>query len=80
MTRSLTPVFWSELALSIASAASLALTALWPQWIELLFGFDPDGGNGSDEWGITLSLMAATATLIALTGREWRRARRNTAH
>ena len=80
MARSLTPVFWIELALSVASAACLALTALWPQWIELLFGADPDGGDGSDEWAIALALLIATVTLLALTRREWRRARRNPAH
>jgi hypothetical protein len=79
MKRSMSPIFWIELGLSALSALSLALTLLWPQWIELFLGVDPDGGDGSDEWGITLGLAIATITLLALARREWRRAQRRTA-
>jgi hypothetical protein len=79
MKRSVPPIFWLELGLSALSAISLALTLVWPQWIEIFFGVDPDGGDGSDEWGITLGLAIATVTLLALARREWRRAHRRTA-
>jgi hypothetical protein len=79
MKRSVSPIFWVELGLSALSALSLALTLIWPQWIEMLFGVDPDGGDGSDEMGFTLGLAIATVTLLALARREWRRAPPRTA-
>ena len=79
MKRSVPPIFWLELGLSALSAISLGLTLIWPQWIETFFGVEPDGGDGSDEWGITLGLAIATVTLLALARREWRRARERTA-
>jgi len=70
-----TPVrFWIESALSCVSAACLALTLAWPQWIEGIFGVDPDGGDGSTEWGWTLALAVATVGCIASARRTWKRA------
>ena len=74
MKRSLPPLFWLEIVLSAFSAVSLVLSLVWPQWIEMLFEVAPDGGDGSDEWGITLGFAIATVTLLALARREWRRA------
>ena len=75
MSKPLPVLFWFELALSVLSAISFILTVMRPQWIETFFGFEPDGGDGSSEWGITLSLFVATIILAALTRRTWRRAR-----
>jgi len=68
-------LFWFELGLSILSAAALVLSVLSPQWIESFLDFEPDGGDGSSEWGVTVSLLLATIVLAALTTRTWRRAR-----
>jgi len=57
------------------------LTLAWPNWIEIIFRVDPDGGNGALEWGFVgasafASLMVglrARADLVAraeLAGRE----------
>ena len=65
--------FWSEIGLAAVSVAMLVLTAAWPDWIEEVFGVDPDGGNGSLEWAIVaVSAVVAVgcATLVPL---EWRR-------
>jgi hypothetical protein len=70
--KSLPVPFWIELGLGTVSAASLMLTLLWPQWIEAIFKVDPDQGEGSTELGITLSLVAATLTMVVLARREWR--------
>ncbi len=53
-----------ETALGAASAALLALTLAIPNWIERFFGFEPDGGDGSAEWGLAISLAVATLLLF----------------
>ncbi|MDR2986943.1 MAG: hypothetical protein LBV34_19105, partial [Nocardiopsaceae bacterium] len=52
------------------------LTAVWPEWIEGLFGFDPDGGNGSAEWLIVAVLAVAAIAVAALARRDLRVVRR----
>jgi hypothetical protein len=49
------------------------LTAIWPDWIELLFDADPDGGNGSAEWGIVIAFAAAAIIFAVLARFEYRR-------
>lgn len=67
--------FWAELAIAIGLAALALFTLIRPDWIELLFGVDPDEGSGALEWGIVV-LFAAIALLAGtFAGREWRRAR-----
>jgi hypothetical protein len=66
--------FWIETALATLSGVFCALTLLWSEWIELLFGIDPDHGNGSAEWLIALTSLAVTVAFAALARREWRRA------
>ena len=58
---------------------TLALTtAIVPDWIELVFGWDPDQADGSVEWWliiwfITAGLCLVTVVLVAAATREWRR-------
>ena len=78
MQNKLSAAFWIELTLSLISAFLTVLTFTWPNWIEGVFGADPDGGDGSSEWGFTLSFIVATLVLAALTRRTWRRDRRST--
>jgi hypothetical protein len=61
-----------EFALAFVSASLLALTLAWPEWIEGIFGFEPDGGSGAAEWAIALGLLLVTATLFALGRRDRR--------
>ena len=75
MRRSLPVLFWIELVLSVLSAISLALSLVNPQWIETLFEVSPDAGDGSTEWGWTIGFLISTVLLIALTRREWQKAR-----
>ena len=39
--------FWIEAALAVAGLALAVLTMAWPEWIEEIFGIEPDGGNGA---------------------------------
>ena len=53
-----------ETTLGMVSAALLALTLAIPNWIERFFGFEPDGGDGSAEWELAISLAVATLVLF----------------
>jgi hypothetical protein len=54
--------FWLEAGTAAIAAAALLATALSPDWIELVFRVDPDGGNGAAEW-----LVVAVSALAAVT-------------
>lgn len=64
------------LAISIALAVLSIATAMVPDWIELLFGAEPDAGTGEAEWSIVaaLAIGAALSGLAALiVGRVYSR-------
>jgi hypothetical protein len=50
-----------------ASAALAIATIAVPQWTELVFHIDPDGGSGSTEWLFVVALfaLAVVCSLIA---------------
>ena len=64
---------WVELVLGLMSAALLTLAILSPDWIELMFGFTPDAGNGTAEWGVALLWAAVSILMFGLAGRTWRK-------
>jgi hypothetical protein len=49
------------------------LTALVPDWIEEIFGVDPDGGNGSTEVLLVAACLVATVAFAVLATRSYRR-------
>ena len=65
-----------EVVLSALLAIATIMTAAWPAWIEGVFGFDPDGGNGTAEWGIVALLAVTTIAVAALARRDLRLVRR----
>jgi hypothetical protein len=65
--------FWVELALAVATASLMLVTLAWRNWIEILFGIDPDGGNGSAEWLIVAGCFGLTIMFLLASRREWRR-------
>src|SRR5512133_3551884 len=65
--------FWLEVTLAIASGATLLVTLSWHDWIEIAFGVDPDGGSGSLEWLVVVSIAVSVLTWSALARREWGR-------
>ena len=54
-----------ELIVAIALTALAVLTIVWPDWIEGVFGYDPDHGSGAVEAAIivVLALAAGAAWL-----------------
>ena len=65
--------FWIECALACISGALLVLTVVWADWIELVFGVDPDSGSGQLEWatvGLTVALTVIFATLARVESRR----------
>lgn len=67
-----------EVVLAAILGMATILTAGWPDWIEGLFGFDPDGGNGTTEWRIVAALAVATIAVATLARRDLRVLRRRT--
>jgi hypothetical protein len=72
--RRLGVAFWVEAVLSAFGTFLGLLTIVWHDWIEGVFGVDPDHGNGSAEWIAVVVLLAIGAVAGALARREWRRA------
>lgn len=65
--------FWVEVALAALSGLLALLTLVTREWIELLFGVDPDGGDGSLEWLLVVALAVVALVLAAVARVEWRR-------
>jgi hypothetical protein len=75
MKKHLRPIFWLEIVLAAFAAILLAATFIRNDWIEIVFGIDPDSGSGSFEKLIVGVLLVATLALITLAGIEVRKAR-----
>jgi flagellin-like protein len=65
--------FWVEGALALVSAVLFAITLLWHDWIEIVFGVDPDEGNGLAEVITSAVFLAMTLVSAASSRFEWRR-------
>ena len=65
--------FWIEAGLAAITAILLVVTLVSREWIEIVFGVDPDGGDGSLEWVIVGVLLAASLIFSAMARAEWRR-------
>lgn len=66
--------FWVEAGGVALTAALLVLTLIAPDWIELVFGVDPDYGNGSLEVALVVSTGATMCVFALLARHDWRRA------
>ena len=66
--------FYTESGLSAASLILLIVTLVNHEWIEAVFGVDPDQRNGSLEWLVTAVLIVVTVIGAMSARAEWRRA------
>jgi hypothetical protein len=67
--------FWLEATLAALTTGLFILTLLSRNWIEIVFGVDPDESSGSLEWLIVAALLVASVAFIAMARAEWRRPR-----
>ncbi len=65
--------FWVEAVLAFLSLTLTVVTLISREWIELIFGVDPDGGDGNLEWAIVAGFVVLTIASSALARREWLR-------
>lgn len=65
--------FGVEVGLAVVSATLFAITLLWHDWIEIVFGIDPDEGNGLVEVFVSASFLALTLLFAVFSRMEWRR-------
>jgi hypothetical protein len=75
MRKTLSWAFWADSALAFFSAFLAILTLVWRDWLEVIFGFDPDRHSGSFEWGIVIICFLVAVLFSAHAGCEWRKAR-----
>jgi hypothetical protein len=62
--------FSLEVVLSVVFGVAAGVTAIAPDWIEVAFHVDPDGGNGLLEWAVVAVLAALAVTAGWLARRE----------
>ena len=65
--------FWLEAVCATLGAVLFAVTLISREWIEVIFGVEPDGGSGAAEFAIAFGLLAVAAVSSVLAIREWRR-------
>jgi hypothetical protein len=73
MRVSIRRLFWVEAGLATITGLLAFVTPIFPDWIELVFGWDPDRSDGSAERLIVAVLCLVTVVLVAAARREWRR-------
>jgi len=67
--------FWLESILGSITGCLAVVTLFRHDWIETVFGVDPDQGNGSAEWLVVVVLLVVSIILAIGARLEWRRAR-----
>ena len=73
MKDSLRLTFWIKTAVASVTALLALVTVIWRDWIERVFGIDPDRHSGSAEWELIFALLLASMLFAVLARREWRR-------
>ena len=66
-------LFKIEALSTAAFAVSFVVTVIDPEWIEGVFGVDPDHGDGSLEWLLSAALLLVSVVLAGFARRTWRR-------
>jgi len=75
MRRALRWRFWFEAVMATVTSILFVITLMQRDWIEIVFGVDPDSHSGVFEWLIVGALLTVTVMFFTLASYEWRRAR-----
>jgi len=67
-------LFRAELGIATAALILMVVTLVSREWIELLTGWDPDGGDGTLGWAIVVALALTTLASSVAAHVEWHRA------
>lgn len=67
--------FWLETSMALVTGILFVITLVQRDWIEIVFGVDPDSQSGALEWLVVGALLVATIALFLLASYEWRKAR-----
>jgi len=67
---------WLATVFAVVGLGLCLLTLLRSEWIELLFGVDPDRGSGALELLVAGAFLVASALLGRQARQEWRIRRR----
>jgi uncharacterized membrane protein len=73
MRRNFRRLFWVEVGLAAITGLLALITPIFPDWIELVSGWDPDQHDGSVERMIVVGLFVVTILMVAAAAIEWRR-------
>jgi hypothetical protein len=73
MRRNVKVLFWIETAIASLSGSLFVLTLITRDWIEGVFGWDPDQHNGSAEWVIVGALLVLALVFGRLACSDRRR-------
>jgi hypothetical protein len=65
---------WVETVMASCMAILLLVTFVCQDWIERMFGLDPDRGNGSIEWVIAAVLAVSCISFFAVAAYKCQRA------
>ena len=65
--------FWIEVFAAVLCGLLAILTLIVADWIEVLFGVDPDAHSGTAEWLVVVLLGAGVVVSALLAGHEWQR-------
>ena len=63
---------WLATVSAVVGVGLCVLTLVWSEWIELLFGVDPDGGSGALELMVAGAFLVASVLLAGQARRDWR--------
>jgi hypothetical protein len=67
--------FWFETIVAIVTNVLFVITLVQRDWIEAVFGVDPDSRSGALEWLIIGALLVMTIMLFTMASYEWHRTR-----